>query len=175
MSRRFSMGRVQLAINVDDLAESIGFYSKLFGTEPAKVKPGYANFAIADPPLKLILMENVGEGGSLNHLGVEVTDTDAVDAEQRRLAEVGLASIDERDTTCCYARQDKFWVQGAPGGERWEIYTVLEDSQTFWGADRGEGWAAVDSSLGTREAAAVQSRGTHEETGGTESSGTCCA
>ena len=128
-------GRVQLAINVDDLEQSIGFYSKLFGTEPAKVKPGYANFAIADPPLKLILMENKGEGGSLNHLGVEVADTDVVDAEQRRLAEVGLASIDERDTTCCYARQDKFWVQGAPGGERWEIYTVLEDSQTFWGED----------------------------------------
>jgi len=141
------MGRVQLAINVDDLAESIGFYSKLFGTEPAKVKPGYANFAITDPPLKLILMENVGKGGSLNHLGVEVTDTDAVDAEQRRLAEVGLVSIDERDTTCCYARQDKFWVQGAPSGERWEIYTVLEDSQSFWGADRGEGWAAVEASL----------------------------
>jgi predicted enzyme related to lactoylglutathione lyase len=140
-------GRVQLAINVDDLGESIGFYSKLFGTEPAKVKPGYANFAIADPPLKLILMENPGQGGSLNHLGVEVADTDAVDAEQSRLAEVGLASIDERDTTCCYARQNKFWVEGAPNGEHWEIYTVLEDSQTFWGEDGGEGWAKVEAAL----------------------------
>jgi catechol 2,3-dioxygenase-like lactoylglutathione lyase family enzyme len=128
-------GRVQLAINVDDLGESIDFYSKLFGTEPAKVKPGYANFAIADPPLKLVLLENRGQGGSLNHLGVEVADTDVVDAEQTRLAEVGLASIDERDTTCCYARQDKFWVEGAPNGERWEIYTVLADSQTFSGQD----------------------------------------
>jgi catechol 2,3-dioxygenase-like lactoylglutathione lyase family enzyme len=123
-------GRIQLAINVDDLAESIGFYRKLFGTEPAKVRPGYANFAIADPPLKLILMEKPGQGGSLNHLGVEVVGTDAVDAEQRRLAEVGLASTDERDITCCYARQDKFWVEGTPNGEQWEIYTVLADSPT---------------------------------------------
>jgi catechol 2,3-dioxygenase-like lactoylglutathione lyase family enzyme len=126
-------GRLQLALNVNDLAESISFYSKLFGTEPAKVRPGYANFAIADPPLKLILMENRGRGGSLNHLGVEVADADAVDAEQARLSEAGLAAVDERDTTCCYARQDKFWVQGAPNGERWEIYTVLEDSPTFRG------------------------------------------
>jgi predicted enzyme related to lactoylglutathione lyase len=140
-------GRVQLAINVDDLGASIGFYSKLFGTEPAKVKPGYANFAIADPPLKLILMENPGQGGSLNHLGVEVADTDAVDAEQARLAEVGLASIDERDTTCCYARQNKFWVEGTPNGERWEIYTVLEDAQTFWGQDGERSWANVEASL----------------------------
>jgi catechol 2,3-dioxygenase-like lactoylglutathione lyase family enzyme len=130
-------GRVQLAINVDDLDESIGFYTKLFGTAPAKVRPGYANFAIADPPLKLVLMENRGHGGSLNHLGVEVADTDTVDAEQRRLAESGLASVDERDTTCCYAKQNKFWVEGTPNGEQWEIYTVLEDSQTFSGQDGG--------------------------------------
>jgi catechol 2,3-dioxygenase-like lactoylglutathione lyase family enzyme len=131
-------GRLQLAINVDDLDESIDFYTKLFSTEPAKVRPGYANFAIADPPLKLILMENRGQGGSLNHLGVEVADTDVVDTEQRRLAEAGLASIDERETTCCYAKQNKFWVEGTPNGERWEIYTVLEDSQTFSGQDAGE-------------------------------------
>src|SRR5215469_15098596 len=117
-------GRIQLAINVDDLDESIAFYSKLFATEPAKRRPGYANFAIAEPPLKLILLENPGQGGSLNHLGVEVADTDTVDAEQTRLAGAGLACVDERDTTCCYAKQDKFWVQGAPNGERWEIYTV---------------------------------------------------
>jgi catechol 2,3-dioxygenase-like lactoylglutathione lyase family enzyme len=132
------MSRVQLALNVDDLSESIAFYSKLFGTEPAKLKPGYANFAITEPPLKLILMENPGQGGSLNHLGVEVADTDTVDAEQTRLAGAGLASIEERDTTCCYAKQDKFWVQDAPNGERWEIYTVKEDSATFWGQDGGE-------------------------------------
>src|SRR3954470_5375726 len=122
------MSRLQLALNVDDLDTSIAFYSRLFGTEPAKVRPGYANFAVAQPPLKLVLIENPGQGGSLNHLGVEVSDTDAVDAEQDRLAEAGLASGDERATVCCYARQDKFWVQGTPNGERWEIYTVLADS-----------------------------------------------
>ena len=125
------MSRVQLALNVDDIEESIAFYSKLFGTEPAKVKPGYANFAVADPALKLVLIENPGRGGSLNHLGVEVVDTDTVDTEQTRLAAVGLASVDERDSTCCYAKQDKFWVEGAPDSERWEVYTVLEDSQEF--------------------------------------------
>jgi catechol 2,3-dioxygenase-like lactoylglutathione lyase family enzyme len=125
------MSRVQLALNVDDLQESVAFYSRLFGTEPAKVRPGYANFAVAEPPLKLVLIENPGQGGSVNHLGVEVADTETVDTEQTRLAEVGLASVDERDTTCCYAKQDKFWVEGAPNGERWEIYAVLEDSPTF--------------------------------------------
>jgi catechol 2,3-dioxygenase-like lactoylglutathione lyase family enzyme len=141
-------GRIQLAINVDDLAESVGFYSKLFGSQPAKVRPGYANFAIADPPLKLVLIENGGHGGSLNHLGVEVTDTDAVDAEQRRLADVGLASVDERDTTCCYARQDKFWVEGAPNGERWEIYTVLADSPTFRAEDASQPGASTGGCCG---------------------------
>ena len=129
------MSRVQLALNVDDLQESITFYSRLFGTEPAKVQPGYANFAVAEPPLKLVLLENPGRGGSLNHLGVEVVDTDTVDSEQRRLAEVGLASTDERDSTCCYAKQDKFWVENTPNRERWEIYTVLEDSETFFSED----------------------------------------
>ena len=122
------MSRVQLALNVDNIEESIAFYSKLFATEPAKIRPGYANFAVAEPPLKLVLIENPGKGGSLNHLGVEVAATDAVDAEQTRLAEAGFASVDERDTTCCYARQDKFWVTGTPNGESWEVYTVLADS-----------------------------------------------
>jgi len=121
---------VQLALDVDDLDASIAFYTRLFGTEPAKVRPGYANFAVADPPLKLVLLENPGSGGSLNHLGVEVADTATVDAEQRRLAGADLESLDERGTTCCYAEQDKFWVEGAPDGERWEIYTVLADSPT---------------------------------------------
>src|ERR1700724_2198753 len=129
------MSRAQLALNVDDLDEAITFYSKLFNTSPAKVRPGYANFAIAEPPLKLVLLENPGQGGSLNHLGVEVADTGTVEAEQTRLAEAGLAAVEERDTTCCYARQDKFWVTGAPNGERWEIYTILQDSPTFWGQD----------------------------------------
>lgn len=126
------MSRLQLALNVDDLDTSVAFYSKLFGTPPAKVRDGYANFAVAEPPLKLVLIENPGQGGSVNHLGVEVADVGTVDAEQTRLAGAGLASVDERDTVCCYAKQDKFWVQGAPNGEQWEIYTVLADSPTFW-------------------------------------------
>ncbi|MDQ2748569.1 MAG: VOC family protein [Actinomycetota bacterium] len=129
------MSRVQLALNVNDLDEAIGFYSKLFDTEPAKIRPGYANFAIAEPALKLVLIANPGKGGSINHLGVEVADVDTVDAEQSRLAEAGLALVDERGTTCCYAKQDKFWVQDAPNGERWEIYTVLADSPTFAGEE----------------------------------------
>ena len=132
------MSRVQLALNVDDIEESIAFYSRLFATEPAKVRPGYANFAVAEPPLKLVLIENPGKGGSLNHLGVEVSDTDTVDAEQARLAEAGFASVDERDTTCCYAKQDKFWVSGTPNGESWEIYTVLADSPTANGEAGGQ-------------------------------------
>ena len=124
--------RVQLALNVDDVEAATAFYSKLFGVEPAKTRPGYANFAIASPPLKLVLLENKGQGGTLNHLGVEMPTVDEVDAAQTRLAETGLASIDERGTTCCYAKQDKFWVEGSPDGERWEIYTVLADSQTFF-------------------------------------------
>ncbi len=125
------MSRIQLALNVSDIDEAVAFYRKLFGTEPAKVRPGYANFAVDQPPLKLVLLENPGHGGSLNHLGIEVGDTDAVDSEQARLAEAGLAAEDERGTTCCYARQDKFWVQGGPDASRWEIYTVLADSQAF--------------------------------------------
>ena len=126
-------GRVQLALNVSDLGESIAFYSRLFGAEPAKVRPGYANFAITSPPLKLVLLENPGQSGTLNHLGVEVADSGAVEAERARLTGAGLTAVEERDTTCCYARQDKFWVRDAPDREQWEIYTVLEDSATFWG------------------------------------------
>ncbi len=122
------MSRVQLALNVDDLTESIAFYSKLFGVEPAKVREGYANFAVTEPPLKLVLLENPGRGGSINHLGVEVEDIATVDATQARLAEAGLASIDQRGVSCCYAEQDKFWVQGTPNGEQWEVYTVLADA-----------------------------------------------
>jgi catechol 2,3-dioxygenase-like lactoylglutathione lyase family enzyme len=131
------MGRVQLALNVNDIDEAVTFYSKLFNTEPAKRRPGYANFAVTEPPLKLVLLENPGEGGSLNHLGVEMPDVEGVDATQTRLAADGLATIDERGTTCCYAKQDKFWVQGAPNGEQWEVYTVLEDSMTFDAEDEG--------------------------------------
>ncbi len=126
------MSRMQLALNVDDLDTAITFYSKLFGTEPAKVKPGYANFAIADPPLKLVLLENPGQGGTLNHLGVEVESSDVVHSEIARLTEQGMFTEEEIGTTCCFATQDKVWVTG-PGGERWEVYTVLADSETFFG------------------------------------------
>jgi catechol 2,3-dioxygenase-like lactoylglutathione lyase family enzyme len=129
--------RLQLALNVNDLDKAITFYSRLFGAEPAKSRPGYANFAIAEPPLKLVLIENPGQGGSLNHLGVEVPDTDTVEAEQARLAATGLAAAEEHGTVCCYAKQDKFWVQGSPDGESWEIYAVLADSPTFYGDQDG--------------------------------------
>jgi len=125
--RSATMSRLQLALNVDDLETSIAFYSTLFGAEPHKVRPGYANFAVAQPPLKLVLIENPGHGGSVNHLGVEVEDVDTVDTELTRLAAAGLATTEERDTTCCYAKQDKFWVQGTPDGERWEVYTITDD------------------------------------------------
>jgi catechol 2,3-dioxygenase-like lactoylglutathione lyase family enzyme len=139
------MSRVQLALNVDDVDDAVAFYSKLFNTQPAKRRPGYANFAIAEPPLKLVLLENPGKGGSLNHLGVEVADTDSVDAEQTRLAAEGFAYIEERGTTCCYAKQDKFWVQGAPSGQSWEIYTVLEDSPTFTADEAGSTCCGSDA------------------------------
>jgi lactoylglutathione lyase len=124
------MSRAQLALNVDDLDEAITFYSKLFSTAPAKVKPGYANFAIVDPPLKLVLLENPGKGGTINHLGVEVRSSDAVHAEISRLTDEGMFTEEEIGTTCCFATQDKVWVTG-PGGEKWEVYTVLADSDTF--------------------------------------------
>ena len=171
------MSRVQLALNVNDIDEAVRFYTALFGTEPAKRRPGYANFAIAQPPLKLVLLENPGQGGTLNHLGVEVADADAVDTEQARLVEAGLAAVNERDTTCCYARQDKFWVTGAPGGERWEIYTVLQDSPTFWGQDSEHRWDTVQAELDA--AAAGQATqccgGPQAASAGAASSGTCCA
>ena len=124
------MSRAQLALNVDDLDEAITFYSKLFNTVPAKVKPGYANFAVAEPPLKLVLIENPGHGGTLNHLGVEVESSDAVHTEIACLTNEGLFTDEELGTTCCFATQDKVWVTG-PGGEKWEVYTVLADSESF--------------------------------------------
>ena len=173
------MSRIQLALNVEDLAQSVAFYSKLFGAEPAKRKPGYANFALTNPPLKLVLLENPGQGGSLNHLGVEVADTGTVDSEQTRLAEAGLASIDERDTTCCYAKQDKFWVTGAPNGERWEIYTVKADSPTFWGQDGSHSWDKTEVQLDASDTApgSVQCCGSQPEADAAESASAsvCCA
>jgi catechol 2,3-dioxygenase-like lactoylglutathione lyase family enzyme len=120
------MSLVQLALNVSDLDSAIDFYSKLFATSPAKVRPGYANFAIAEPPLKLVLIEGQGEPGSLNHLGVEVSSTEVVATTSARLSGLGLPTAAEDEVACCYAVQDKVWVD-APDGEPWEIYTVLAD------------------------------------------------
>ncbi|MGD9530236.1 ArsI/CadI family heavy metal resistance metalloenzyme [Pseudonocardia sp.] len=131
------MSRVQLALRVSDLEASIGFYRSLFGVEPAKRRPGYANFAIAEPPLKLVLIE--GEAGLptvLDHLGVEVGSTAEVDAATGRLASLGLATDVENDTTCCYALQDKVWVHG-PGAEPWEVYTVKADAPEATRVDPG--------------------------------------
>lgn len=125
------MSRLQLALNVDDLDSAVAFYSRLFDTQPAKRRPGYANFAVAEPPLKLVLFEAPGQGGTLNHLGVEVADTAAVEQASARLAGQEMPASAPEETTCCYARQEKFWVQDTPDGVPWEIYTVLEDSATF--------------------------------------------
>jgi len=125
------MSRVQLALRVADLEGSIAFYSKLFGTEPAKLRPGYANFAIAEPPLKLVLIEGVAdEDTRLDHLGVEVETTDQVTAATDRLKAAALATFEENDTSCCYAVQDKVWVHG-PGREPWEVYVVKADADTL--------------------------------------------
>jgi catechol 2,3-dioxygenase-like lactoylglutathione lyase family enzyme len=126
------MSRVQLALNVADMDAAVEFYSKLFGAEPAKRRPGYANFAIADPPLKLVLIENPagrGEGvaGALNHLGVEVETPEEVLTATARLADAGLAPQVQESTTCCYAVQNKAWIDD-PDGAAWEVYTVLADA-----------------------------------------------
>jgi len=126
------MSRIQLALNVVDLEASVQFYSELFGVEPHKRRPGYANFAVTEPPLKLVLIQTdaetrgTGVQGALNHLGVEVETVADVNAAAERLSSAGLATFDERDTTCCYALQDKVWVHD-PAGAPWEFYTVKDD------------------------------------------------
>ncbi|MEU8807301.1 ArsI/CadI family heavy metal resistance metalloenzyme [Streptomyces violaceoruber] len=125
------MSRIQLALRVPDVQAAVAFYSKLFDTEPAKLRDGYANFAVTEPPLKLVLIE--GEGGAdtrLDHLGVEVASTEDVAAATARLNQAGLSTREENDTTCCYALQDKVWVHG-PGQEAWEVYVVKADADTL--------------------------------------------
>ncbi|MEU7098837.1 ArsI/CadI family heavy metal resistance metalloenzyme [Streptomyces longwoodensis] len=125
------MSRAQLALRVSDLEASITFYAKLFGAEPAKRRPGYANFALTEPPLKLVLIEGEpGEETRLDHLGVEVESTDQVSAATARLKDAGLATFEENDTSCCYALQDKVWAHG-PGKEPWEVYVVKADADTL--------------------------------------------
>ncbi|HTU75381.1 MAG TPA: ArsI/CadI family heavy metal resistance metalloenzyme [Trebonia sp.] len=125
------MSRVQLALRVADLEAAVGFYAKLFGTPPAKRRPGYANFEIAEPPLKLVLLEgSPGEPTRMDHLGVEVATTQEVAATTTRLSAEGLLTATEQDTACCYAVQDKVWVTG-PGQEPWEFYVVKADSDVL--------------------------------------------
>ena len=127
------MSRVQLALNVGDLDASIEFYTKLFKTPPAKVRENYANFAIAEPPLKLVLIAGQGDPGSLNHVGVEVESTDEVAAAAARMEAEGAACNVRESTSCCYSVQDKVWVSGPE--IPWEIYTVLADADVLHGDD----------------------------------------
>jgi catechol 2,3-dioxygenase-like lactoylglutathione lyase family enzyme len=144
------MSRVQLALRVADLEASVAFYSKLFGAEPAKRRPGYANFAIAEPPLKLVLLEGQsGEPTRMDHLGVEVETAEEVTAASARLAAEGLETLTENDTACCYAVQDKVWATG-PGQEPWEVYVVKADADTL---DREEGSVCCGSAAGAADTA----------------------
>ena len=147
------MSRVQLALNVSDLDEAITFYSTLFSTAPAKVRPGYANFAIEEPPLKLVLIEGVGDPGTINHLGVEVATTVEVQAATAHLSDQGCATSVEEGTTCCYAVQDKVWVDG-PDGARWEVYTVLADADASDGL-AGDGICCTPEALDTPSGSAA--------------------
>ncbi len=161
------MSRVQLALNVSDINEAVEFYTKLFGTEPAKRQPGYANFAVADPPLKLVLMEDAsargtGVAGALNHLGVEVETTDEVAAATGRLSDTGLETEAQEQTTCCFAVQDKVWVSD-PDGAPWEFYTVLADASAETGI-AGDGSCCVPEAVGS-ESVSV---------GATRAGSSCC-
>ncbi len=135
------MSRVQLALNVSDVDAAVAFYSKLFNTPPAKRRPGYANFAVESPPLKLVLIQNPDAAGTLNHLGVEVPTSQDVAAATSRLNDDGLETATEDNVTCCYAVQDKVWVSD-PDQAPWEIYTVLAD------ADRLSPTTAADGDAG---------------------------
>ena len=144
------MSRVQLALRVADLEGSIAFYSRLFGAEPAKRRPGYANFAIAEPPLKLVLIEGKpGEPTRMDHLGVEVETADEVTAATARLSAAGLGTATEQDTACCYAVQDKVWVTG-PGSEPWEVYVVKGEADVL---DKAAGSACCAPGAGPADAA----------------------
>jgi len=133
-----AMSRLQLALNVTDLTAAIEFYSKMFNTAPAKIKPGYANFAIADPPLKLVLFEGAGPDGSINHLGVETTSAAEVEAAEARLRAEGLATTGVDDTICCYATKTETWLEG-PDGTRWEWYVKSGDAEQLSNISLGRG------------------------------------
>jgi catechol 2,3-dioxygenase-like lactoylglutathione lyase family enzyme len=147
------VSRVQLALNVRDLDGAVDFYSKLFRTQPAKRRPGYANFAVTDPPLKLVLIENAaaeaGPAGVVNHLGVEVDSTAQVAAARARLVDDGLATVTEEGVACCYAVQDKAWVDD-PDGNSWEVYVVLGDAEIPVTAREGASHATAAACCGPR-------------------------
>lgn len=161
------MSRVQLAINVSDIDAAVEFYSKLFDAEPAKRKPGYANFALDEPALKLVLIENANAPGTLNHLGVEVFSPAEVAGAQRRLEGEGLATADESGV-CCYAQQEKVWVND-PDGAPWEIYTVLADSEVA-----GRGMRDPDNEAGVCGAGACATTELADVTSGETSVNGCC-
>jgi len=164
------MSRVQLALRVADLEGSITFYSKLFGVEPAKRRPGYANFAIPEPPLKLVLLEGeAGEATRMDHLGVEVEETALVTAATQRLKDAGLATFEENDTSCCYALQDKVWVHG-PGQEPWEVYTVKADADTLGKSQDGLPAAATCCT----DSAQTRAEGEEIAVGAETQPGGCC-
>ncbi len=152
------MSRVQLALNVSDLEASVRFYTDLFGVQPHKRRPGYANFAVVDPPLKLVLIESTpeergtGTAAALNHLGVEVEDTAQVIAAEARLAGAGLQAREETNTTCCYAVQDKIWVSD-PAGAPWEIYTITNDDPEVENEQLNEGGCCGSTGKATLETA----------------------
>jgi catechol 2,3-dioxygenase-like lactoylglutathione lyase family enzyme len=149
------MSRVQLALRVSDLEGSIAFYSKLFGAEPAKRRPGYANFAIEEPPLKLVLIEGEADQPTvMDHLGVEVFSSNEVVAATSRLTDAGLVTLTENNTECCYALQDKVWVRG-PGQEPWEVYVVKADADTLTKANDSPCCAPSTSAEAVRAAAST--------------------
>ncbi len=143
------MSRVQLSLTVDDLDAAVAFYSTLFGAAPAKRQPGYANFALDDPPLKLCLMTGYGRPGTVNHLGVEVGDAEEVDVAFERLAAAGIPVIGHREVHCCYSRQAKVWLDD-PTGQRWEVYTVVEDTEVACEAGYSADPRTVPLALGAR-------------------------
>ncbi len=161
------MSRLQLALNVENLEESIAHYTKIFGVGPAKVRPGYANFAVVNPPLKLVLIENPGASDSINHLGVEVESVDAVRSEHERVTAAGLPVWVEGETTCCYAVQDKFWVEGGP--HKFEVYTVLADADVMKGTTAPANAPAATSSTTANAAKPTTPAAT------TSGAAVCCA
>lgn len=173
------MSRVQLALNVSDLEASIDFYSKLFNTTPHKLRPGYANFAIDEPALKLVLIEQAdsdrgtGPQGALNHLGVEVETTDEVRAAAQQLSGEGVATVEEMGTTCCYAEQDKVWVFD-PAGAPWEVYTVTDDNPDALVADLGLEPKLNDGGCCTPASADNGAQQSHAVPVAAGSASTCC-